>query len=225
MDLEHNKSLNILGFAPEILNILLELADNSENIHLFNVLENIPSDTSEHYVPLDRYKVIFTNFYDKNHPKDKLGLYAFGVVGTKSKEIVYNYFKQNIGMNNDRFINLIHKQAHISNSVKLNYGTQIGGFTSVNVLTEIGFGVNIRNNCYIGHHGKIGDFVTLNPGVTVNGLVEIGNNTQIGAGAIIRDQIKIGSNCIIGMGSNVINSIPDNSIAYGNPCKVHKTNK
>ncbi len=219
-----NRPLHILGFVPEILNILLELADDTFGFQSFSVLENMNRVTDEYYVSLDRYTVNFKNFDKQDHSINPQDYFAFGVVGTKSKEIVYRYFKGKIGMVDDRFLNLIHPTAVLSNSVALRNGIQVSPHTSVNVLTQIGFGVNIKNNCYIGHHVKIGDFVSINPGVTVCGLVEIGNNTIIGAGASIRDKVKIGSNCIIGMGSNVVFDIPDNSIAFGNPCKISGEN-
>jgi acetyltransferase-like isoleucine patch superfamily enzyme len=46
----------------------------------------------------------------------------------------------------------------------------------------------------------------------------------IGVGTTIKDHIKIGKNCIIGAGSVVVRDIPDNVIAYGNPCKPIRDN-
>ncbi|MDO6605152.1 acetyltransferase [Arenibacter palladensis] len=216
--------MHLLGFAPDIFNVLLELAEDAFGFQSFCVLENVNRVSDAYFVPLDRYNVKFKSFYTQDHKINPREYFAFGVVGTKSKEIVYKYFKEKIGMTDTNFLNLIHPTAVLSNSATLGSGIQIGSHTSVNALSQIGFGVNIKNNCYIGHHGKMGDFVTINPGVTLSGLVEIGNNTIIGAGAIIRDKVKIGSNCTIGMGSNVVTDIPDDSIAYGNPCKVHGKN-
>jgi len=39
-------------------------------------------------------------------------------------------------------------------------------------------------------------------------------------GAIILPNVEIGNNCIIGAGAVVMDSIPDNSVAVGNPAKV-----
>ena len=50
--------------------------------------------------------------------------------------------------------------------------------------------------------------------------VRIGNDVFVGAGTIILPGVDIGNRVIIGAGSVVTKSIPDNSIAVGNPAKV-----
>ncbi len=52
--------------------------------------------------------------------------------------------------------------------------------------------------------------------------VSIGDNVWIGGNSIICPGITIGHNVTIGAGSVVIKDIPDNVLAYGNPCKVIK---
>lgn len=54
--------------------------------------------------------------------------------------------------------------------------------------------------------------------------VKIGNFTWIGGGTIILPGVIIGDNVVIGAGSVVTESIPDNAIACGNPCQVRKWN-
>ncbi len=53
--------------------------------------------------------------------------------------------------------------------------------------------------------------------------VEIKDGAWIGGGAIILPGVTIGKNSIIGAGSVVNRSIPDNCVAVGNPCRVIKT--
>ncbi|MCD8267496.1 MAG: sugar O-acetyltransferase [Parabacteroides sp.] len=50
--------------------------------------------------------------------------------------------------------------------------------------------------------------------------ITIGNDVWIGGGVIVLPGITIGDNCVIGAGSVVTRSIPSNSLAVGNPCKV-----
>lgn len=53
-----------------------------------------------------------------------------------------------------------------------------------------------------------------------SGPVTIGNNVFIGFNVTILPKVKIGNNCIIGSGSVVTKSVPDNSVVAGVPAKV-----
>lgn len=50
--------------------------------------------------------------------------------------------------------------------------------------------------------------------------VEIQDNVWIGGGSIILPGVTIGKNSTIGAGSVVTRSIPENCVAFGNPCRV-----
>lgn len=54
--------------------------------------------------------------------------------------------------------------------------------------------------------------------------VKIGRFTWIGGGTVILPGVTIGDNVVIGAGSVVTESIPDNAIACGNPCQIRKWN-
>lgn len=59
-------------------------------------------------------------------------------------------------------------------------------------------------------------------GMQFNIPVFIGNNVWIGAGALVMPGVKIGDNSVIGAGSVVTRDIPENCVAYGNPCKPRR---
>jgi len=217
------KHLNTLGCDSKLLNILLELAQDSNNYNNFNIFKNteVVLDSYFHsnknfnikvYEPLDEYKPLADE------------LYALSIVGIKSKEIVFKHFKNLFNYNKNQFINLIHPKSYVSVSSKIDYGLQVEPLSIISSCSEIGFAVNIKRGCSIGHHCKIGDYVTINPGTTISSSVEIGNNTMIGSGTSIIDGITIGSNSIIGVGSVVVKNIPAHSVAFGNPCKVKRLN-
>ena len=52
------------------------------------------------------------------------------------------------------------------------------------------------------------------------GQVSIGRNCWIGSNASILKGVSIGDNSVIGLGSVVVDNIPANVVAAGNPCKV-----
>ncbi|APD07700.1 maltose O-acetyltransferase [Flavobacteriaceae bacterium UJ101] len=76
------------------------------------------------------------------------------------------------------------------------------------------------------HPIKASDRILSNPKpnqasfVTSSKPVTIGNRVWIGGGSIILPGVKIGNNTTIGAGSVVTKNIPDNVLAFGNPCKV-----
>ena len=82
----------------------------------------------------------------------------------------------------------------------------------VNKSTIIGENCVLRNSTTIGHK-KLADG-------TISGCPRIGNNVDIGANVCIIGNVTIGDNVIIGAGSVVINDLPSNCIAVGNPARV-----
>jgi galactoside O-acetyltransferase len=86
----------------------------------------------------------------------------------------------------------------------------------------------------------IGDCVLFGPNVTLataghpvepemrskalqfNADIHIGNNVWIGASSVVLPGVTIGDNTVIGAGSVVTKDIPASSVAFGNPCKVHR---
>jgi len=50
--------------------------------------------------------------------------------------------------------------------------------------------------------------------------IHIGDNVWIGGNTVVLPGITIGNNVTIGAGSVVTKDIPDNLLAYGNPCKI-----
>lgn len=56
-----------------------------------------------------------------------------------------------------------------------------------------------------------------------NGKIPIiGNNVIIGANCVIIGDVSIGDGAIIGAGSVVTKSVPQNAIVVGNPAKIIK---
>lgn len=102
----------------------------------------------------------------------------------------------------------------------------------------IGEGSYVNFNCNFVDDGKIniGKKVMFGPAVTIATVghpvnpamreymyalpVTIGDNCWIAAGVTICPGVTIGENTVIGAGSVVVNDIPSNCVAVGNPCKV-----
>lgn len=114
-----------------------------------------------------------------------------------------------------------------------------------------GFGWNIEvgdhffanNNCVFVDPGRItfGDYVFIGPNCgfytahhpihpalrdrlyEVARPITVGSHVWIGGGTTVLPGVTIGSNVVIGAGSVVTRDIPDNVVAFGNPCRVHRS--
>ena len=99
-----------------------------------------------------------------------------------------------------------------------------GGTLCARESIEIGDGTLIGANTYIFDN----DFHPMDPDARArddysavrSAPVRIGSNVFIGTRSIILKGVTIGDNAIIGAGSVVTHSIPANTIAAGNPCKI-----
>ena len=110
----------------------------------------------------------------------------------------------------------------IGNNVYINAGCDVVQASEGETIIEDN--VIMGQRVIIGHESHVFKNVRLNNGVILNGFVTIGENTILGSGANVRNRINIGKNTIIGMGSVVVKDIPDNVVAYGNPCEVQRNN-
>lgn len=90
-------------------------------------------------------------------------------------------------------------------------------------LIEIGDHVELTNNVtFVTHDGGVWVFRDEYPEIDIFGPIVIKDNVFVGLGSIILPNVTIGNNCVIGAGSVVTTSIPDNSVAAGVPAKVLK---
>jgi len=116
----------------------------------------------------------------------------------------YNYGKPNIGKN-----------------VKL-----VGpvNFGSEPYLITIGDDTTISFDCAFVTHDAATRVIRNLPGqnkeTVIYGPIKVGKNCFIGCRTVVLPNVTIGDNCIIGAGSIVNKSIPANSVAAGQPCKV-----
>lgn len=91
--------------------------------------------------------------------------------------------------------------------------------------TVIGEGTKLENLIHVAHNSKIGKHCSIVAVTYIGGSSVIGDYTWIGPQVCIRDQIKIGKNCLIGMGSVVTKDIPDNWVVMGIPAKYVRDNE
>lgn len=120
---------------------------------------------------------------------------------------------------------IIHPSAIVSPDARIGDGVLIEAGCIVTPNPLIGDNVVVNTGSQVNHDNIIEDHVYIASGVVTSGSIRIGNNSLIDDGVIVTLERTIGSNCIIGAGSVVTRDIPDNVIAYGNPCKIIRDNR
>ena len=100
---------------------------------------------------------------------------------------------------------LISQRARFLTGIEIHPGATLGA----GILIDHGMGV------VIGETAELGDRITIYHGTTLGGTgKEKGKRHP-----------TVGDNVVIGAGSVVTKNIPDNTIAYGNPCRIVRENK
>ena len=206
--------LTILGKSDAAITMIM---DNLESCNLFPelIIVNNLDLPIEH--TFDNPKFKYTIVKDL---VDRTTSFALGVANAYTKLKAIKEFD----ISDLEFINIINRTSFISSTAILGKGLLINNFATIGAHAQIGNFVNISNRVSVNHHSVIEDFASINPGVNLAGNVCVGKGTLIGIGATISNGITIGKNSIIGAGSVVVRDIPDNVIAYGNPCKPMREN-
>lgn len=115
----------------------------------------------------------------------------------------------------------------------------VGTHTTIERENKIGDYVRIHSNCFIPEFVIIEDMAWIGPSVTILNVlhppcpyfeecaksVVIKRNAKIGGNVTIGPKVTIGANVLIGFGSVVVNDIPDDAVAVGNPARVIKNIK
>ena len=145
--------------------------------------------------------------------------YAFitlGSIGDTSKRERLYQMALDIGFT---VPNIIDPTAIISDHSTLGSGVFIGKNAMVNARVTVQNCTIINTAATIEHDCQIGSFANISPSATLCGNVTIGFGSHIGAGAIIKQGITVGERAIVGMGGVVIEDIPAEVVAFGNPCR------
>ncbi len=123
-------------------------------------------------------------------------------------------------VNNFKFVNAIHPSVIIGNDVSIGKGVVAMAGCIFNPKSDIGNFCFFATGAQIEHDCIIQDYASVSAGSITGGHVNVGKFSAVTLGVTIFDRVKIGENTVVGSGSLVTKDLPDNVLAYGNPCKI-----
>jgi sugar O-acyltransferase (sialic acid O-acetyltransferase NeuD family) len=133
----------------------------------------------------------------------------------------YNVFKQITSLiPNFKFVNAIHPSVVIGNTTKIGVGVVAMAGCIFNPKAIIGDFTFFATGAQIEHDCEVEDFASISAGTIMGGYVKIGKFSAITLGVTIMDRLTIGSNTVVGSGSLVTKSLPDDVLVYGSPAKI-----
>jgi len=121
---------------------------------------------------------------------------------------------------NFTFVNAIHPSVVIGNTTEIGVGIVAMAGCIFNPKAKIGNFTFFATGAQVEHDNTIHDFASISAGSITGGYVTLGKYSAITLGVTVLDRIEIGENTVVGAGSLVIKSLPDNVLAYGNPAKI-----
>ena len=144
--------------------------------------------------------------------------YIFVALGDNYKrERVFKELQKNY--KNSQLVSLIHPSAQVSKKCYVDIGSVVMPLCIINSSSKVGKGVILNSNTVVEHDNYIMDFSSLAPSVTTGGNVSIGVRSSISIGSTIKNNVKVGSDSVIGACSYLNKDVGDNCIFYGNPAK------
>ena len=90
----------------------------------------------------------------------------------------------------------------------------------INPKSKIGNFTFFATGAQVDHDCIICDYASISAGSVTGGYVTLGKYSAITLGVTVIDRLNIGENVVVGSGSLVLKNIPNDVLAYGNPCKI-----
>ncbi|HEY2918562.1 MAG TPA: acetyltransferase [Candidatus Binatia bacterium] len=99
---------------------------------------------------------------------------------------------------------IVSPRAYVSPHATLGVGTIVMHGAVINAGAVVGRNCIINSQALVEHDAVIADHCHIATAAAINGGVRIGLGTFIGSGSSVRQLVKIGDRCLIGMGQRVL---------------------
>jgi acetyltransferase EpsM len=204
-----------------IASSIIDLYDDMELIGFLNDNEPIGKEIGDFE---KKIKVVGRSEDVHKYIKDDDTFVFIAYLIMKNKKAMYKKISE-LNIPEEKLINLIHPTAIVPKGY-----CKIGKGVLFSPLSQLSPDTTVSNNCillpnsFLGHNSFMDEFSSIATNSVVGAHVHIGKGVHVGSNATIRETVKIGDYSFVGMGSVVLNDVPDYAIVVGNPAKILRYN-
>lgn len=126
---------------------------------------------------------------------------------------------ERLDLPDEAFATLIHPTVSLPRSAEVDRGSILLANVVMTADVRVGAHVVMMPHSVMTHDDVVNDFAILGARVALAGSVEIGGEAYVGAGALVREHGTIGARAVVGMGSVVVGSVPDDETWAGVPAR------
>lgn len=148
----------------------------------------------------------------------------YGICGIMDPKLKKRIVNKEIKEKGYKLATIIHPDIDTPEDVIFESGSIIFSGVKISNNVKIGGCVWIDKNVLIGHDTSIGEFSSIMPSTIISGMCNIGSSCTIGAGATIYQNVNIGRNSLVGIGTNIIKDIKNNTSVINFPRNIIKDN-
>ena len=80
-------------------------------------------------------------------------------------------------------------------------------------------------NSFVGHDTVLEDYLSIANNACIEAKIHVGYGTYIGTNASTGEKVIIGKYSVVGMGSVVLDDVPEGGVVVGNPGRLLRFNK
>jgi len=124
----------------------------------------------------------------------------------------------------ERLATFIHPSAYVAEDVELSPGTVIMPNASISPGVSTGFGCLVMVGASLGHNTQSSSHCHFAAQSVVGAYCKIETGVHVGLNSTIRENVNIGKHSTLGMGSVLLENIPENEVWAGNPARRIKRN-
>lgn len=197
------------GFGREVYN----LAKESEGYETEFKIAGFLDDKADALAGYEGYPEIAGSVEEFIPAEDDVVVVALGDVRFKKKYVDVLLEK------GAEFYTLVHRDAYISQNVKIGRGCIVCANARISCDIEIGDFNTFQPFCLLGHDVRIGDYCQINSYAFMGGFAVIEDCVTLHTGAIIHPHKRVKSGAVVGAGAVVIRNVAENTTVYGNPAR------